>query len=493
MRYYLFFSILFITSNLIIAQNLDPDFGDDGILLLDNYDDPGFEVYPILDTEGKLFIAGTPNQTFMNSRVFVTKVSSDGTVDTNFGQDGYAEYDLGNGFTGITDFIQLSNGNLLVAGTSFQSGWLVMFDAEGILISDFGDNGFFDTQISADNNRLHIAEVNDKILCVHKGPIGGVAYLATSVYNMDGTYDISYGLNGTIVYNDFQFSSIEHVSWDFDANNGLQGAYLAVYRLNGEEGSFVTYIDANGTLNDTFAEEGVYRLTGGDFIYDIALDFNKDLLISARSGSSYLIQKLDSNGDFVSDFGTDGMLQGTWSLPLNSVEKIIPLADGGFLQSGNMDEIAEGKSVFQKHNVNGSVDAEIGEVVYDLQAISSRDMLYSDNGDIYIFGFTIGEMLNVDQLFVIKYTSDITDVSEVSQSTIMLYPNPSAIPNWNLEGDPIDINKVSISNMEGKLVADLSFDLDHIYTNSDLDAGMYIISIQTSAGEIINTKMVLLD
>lgn len=493
MRYPIFFFLLFLISNNSICQTLDPNFGTGGISILDKYDDPGFEVYPILDAQSNVIIAGIPNQSFMNSRVFITKLNSDGIVDSSFGQEGYAEYDLGNGFTSITDFIQLDNGNLLVAGTSFQNGWLIMFDAEGNLVLDFGDNGLLDTQISADNNRLYIAEANDKIFCVHKGPLGGVAYLATSVFNMDGTYDLSYGVNGTTVYNDYQFSSIEHVSWDVDPNGELLGAYFAVYRLNGEEGSFVTYIDAEGILTDSFAEDGVYQLTGGDFIYDIALDFNKDLLITARSGSSYLIQKLNSGGDFIQEFGTDGEYTGTWSLPLNTVEKIIPLADGGFLQSGNMDDIAEGKSVFQRHNIDGSVDNAIGEVVYDLQPISARDMLYLDNGDIYIFGFTIGDMINVDQLFVIKYRSDITDVSEASLPSIALAPNPSPVPNWSFDGDLIDISSVRISNISGKIISDLSFDQDRIYTNSDLDPGIYILSIQTREGKMINTKVVLVD
>lgn len=475
------------------AQNIDIDFGENGITILDQFDDPGFELYPILDSNNRLLIAGIPAQSFMNSEIFVTRLDAEGNVDPDFGIDGYAQYDLGSGFTSITDFIQLENGNIVVAGTSFQDGWLVMFDDQGDLVEEFGDNGYFDTQVGADNNRLLIHQAGDRIFCIHKETIAGIAYLATSYFNMDGTYDISYGVNGTIVYEDFQFSSFGEISWHLGSGEELLGAYFSVFRLNGEEGSFVTNISTDGVLNTSFADEGVYQLTGADFIYDIALDFNNELIIAARSDANFIIQKLDQDGGFVTEFGDNGTYTGSWSLPLGSIERIAPLADGGFLLSGNMDDIAVGKSVVQKYDSDGVADSEVGEIIYDQLPISARDMLHADNGDIYIFGFTIGEMLNVDQLFVIKYKSDYTDVIDLDDLDITLTPNPSQIPEWTFVGENIQIERASLINLTGNSHTELIVEQNKIYSSQNIIPGLYVLSAQTKNGGYINRKVFLLN
>ena len=474
------------------SQVLDLDFGDNGISILDKYDTPGYEVIPVLDESGQMLLAGIPNPSFMNSKIFIAKLNIDGSVDMDFGIDGYAEYDLGEGFVSMSDFIQLDNGNLIVSGTSFQDGWLIMFDAQGDLVTDFGDNGFFDTQKSADVNRMMITQVNDKIFCLHKDRIGGSAYLATSYYNMDGTYDTSYGDNGTVVYSELQFNSLSKVEWDYSSNGDFNGVYFYAFTPNGEDVSFVSYVSAEGVLSNSFADQGLYRVSGVDYLYDIAIDFNRDLLLTGRNGDNYVIQKLDSQGDIVTDFGTDGSYTDTWSLPLSTVQSIIPVADGGFLQSGGMDQFSDLKSVFQKHNQDGSVNDEIGEVIYDAQPIDPRGMVHADNGDIYIVGFTIVETSNIGQMFVIKYTSDITDVENILPAIINVSPNPSSNAQWTFDKSVIiDIADVKLLDFSGKYILDLETNQNQIYTQDKVDSGMYILSITTTKGETINTQVVI--
>ena len=492
MRYFttLLLSFTFVLN--VQSQALDIDFGDNGISILDKYDSPGFEVIPVLDESGQMLLAGIPSPSFMNSKVFITKLNIDGSLDIDFGVDGYTEYDLGQGFVSMSDFIQLDNGNLIVSGTTFQDGWLIMFDAQGDLVTDFGDNGFFDTQKSADVNRMMITQVNDRIFCLHKDLIGGSSYLATSYYTMDGTYDTSYGNNGTIVYSELQFNALNEVAWDYSSNGDFKGAYFYGFSPNGEAVSFVSYVSSEGILSSSFSDEGLYRLSGVDFIYDMAIDFNNDLLLTGRNGNNYVIQKLDSQGDFVTDFGTDGSYTDTWSLPLNTVQSIIPVADGGFLQSGGMNEFSELKSVFQKHNQDGSVDDEVGEIIYDAQPIAPRGMVHADNGDIYIIGFTIVETSNIGKMFVIKYKSDITDVENIGKQTITISPNPSNIARWTLDKSVlINITDVKLLDISGKYILELEIDQNQIYTHDKVKAGLYILSITTTQGEVVNSQVVI--
>ena len=478
------FSIVFN----IHSQILDLDFGDNGISLLDKYEEPGYEMFPVLDASGQMILAGLPSPSFMNSKVFVTRLNVDGSVDDNFGVDGYAEYDLGQGFVSITDFIQLDNGNLVVAGTAFQDGWLVMFDSEGSLVTDFGVNGFFDTQISADVNRVLVTQVNNRIFAVHKGRIGGSAHLATSYYNMDGTYDTSYGSNGTIVYQNLKFNSLNHVNWDYSSNGTFNGAYFSGSAPNNEDFTFIGNVSADGILNSDYGEDGLYRLSGADFIYDMSLDFDNELLFSARNGGDYVIHKLDNQGDLITDFGIGGMYTGNFSIPLRSVARIIPTADRGFLHLGSMDDFSDLKSVFQKHNEDGSVDEEIGEIVYDNQPIFPDNMLHADNGDIYITGYSI-DGNNPDQLFVIKYKSDITEVENISQHTINISPNPSSIPRWTLSDESIDISEAKLLDISGRYLLELNVEKNQVYSNDKIESGLYILSVITSHGENVNAKV----
>ncbi len=156
-----------------------------------------------------------------------------------------------------------------------------------------------------------------------------------------------------------------------------------------------------------------------------------------------------------------------------------------------MDEFSVLKSVFQKHNEDGSVDETVGEIVYDAQAVSPNDMLLDDNGDIFVFGFTIDDMNSPDELFAIKYTSDITDVKNVWQSNITLSPNPSSSTRWILKGESIDIKEVKMFDISGRYLLDLEVDQNQVYTNHKVDSGLYVLSIITTQGEIINTKLLI--
>ena len=52
-----------------------------GISILYKYDTLGFEVIPVLDEKGRMLLAGISNTSFMNSKVFITKLNVERLFD----------------------------------------------------------------------------------------------------------------------------------------------------------------------------------------------------------------------------------------------------------------------------------------------------------------------------------------------------------------------------------------------------------------------------
>ena len=52
-----------------------------GISILYKYDTLGFEVIPVLDERGRMLLAGISNTSFMNSKVFLTKLNVERSFD----------------------------------------------------------------------------------------------------------------------------------------------------------------------------------------------------------------------------------------------------------------------------------------------------------------------------------------------------------------------------------------------------------------------------
>jgi hypothetical protein len=52
-----------------------------GISILYKYDTLGFEVIPVLDERGRMLLAGISNTSFVNSKVFITKLNVERSFD----------------------------------------------------------------------------------------------------------------------------------------------------------------------------------------------------------------------------------------------------------------------------------------------------------------------------------------------------------------------------------------------------------------------------
>jgi uncharacterized delta-60 repeat protein len=97
--------------------------------------------------DGKLMVLSNHQSSFNHQCGLLIRLQSNGDLDTTFGHgDGYVEIRHLANFTWAGSLIRLQNGTFAVAGSvSRGDGYramIALFDAEGNLVSNFGDNGF---------------------------------------------------------------------------------------------------------------------------------------------------------------------------------------------------------------------------------------------------------------------------------------------------------------------------------------------------------------
>lgn len=152
--------------------NLDENFGDEGKAHLPGYLFP--QKVKILN-DGSIVVAGSYNS-LTDDELGLCKLTPAGELDTVFANDGVWHmntmpvFDLSyEGFYGI---LEDSSGNLILSGTGRHSnelGWrdidfLCKFSGKGIPDTDFGENGFYWSELFGISNK--ILKVGDNYVCI---------------------------------------------------------------------------------------------------------------------------------------------------------------------------------------------------------------------------------------------------------------------------------------------------------------------------------------
>jgi len=180
------------------AGEIDESFGENGIVSLTNSIRP--RCMKILNN-GFIVIAGTYGS-FPNTELGLGKLTPAGELDTNFANNGIWHLDVEQDFDfdheSFYNIFEDDNGNLIlsgsgrsICGTSWSGAFLSKFSFNGILDTDFGDNGFYCSNtgislISQIENKYLIAGYHNsgyKITIINKdGKSGNEAYICGIIY-----------------------------------------------------------------------------------------------------------------------------------------------------------------------------------------------------------------------------------------------------------------------------------------------------------------------
>ena len=191
----------------------DPEFGDDGTVLVSVGTDIDVAHSVIQQTDGKLVIAGSSvNGT--ETDFSLIRLNADGSLDATFGGDGKVLIPVGTRFDEAYSVIQQADGKLLAAGSSSNGTGrdfsLVRLLITGELDPDFGENGRLVLPVGPGNDAAYsvIQQADGKLVVAGSSePSGSGAGFSLVRLNLDGSLDATFGpqtvtptLGGTVSY-----------------------------------------------------------------------------------------------------------------------------------------------------------------------------------------------------------------------------------------------------------------------------------------------------
>lgn len=265
--------------------NVDPTFGDDGLVTLDFFGGDDIVVCTTTQTDQKIIAAGHATS---GNYLAVARFNSDGSLDSTFGNGGKTTPGIGPAFEEANDVVVLTDGRILVAATVAQGGLgpndfaVVRFNSDGQLDSPFGNGG---KSITSVGNGQGSQGVNDMAIQTDgKIIVAGYADLKFAVvrYNSDGSLDQTFGNGGKVLGPNNPAASSAIGSIVVDSDGKITAADHSSY--SDSDFRLVRY-NSNGSVDTSFGNQGIVvtQLGGGDYIDSLALEPDGKLVAAGVS------------------------------------------------------------------------------------------------------------------------------------------------------------------------------------------------------------------
>lgn len=244
--------------------------------------------------------------------------SQAGELDLSFGVDGFIITELGESFDGITSMAIQEDGKIVAVGYSY-----------GATHSDFG-----------------IAR-----------------------YNIDGSLDNTFSLDGKLVFDfDTTFSIPYSVVVQAD-NKIVVGGFATLNDTSIADCFALARLNSDGSLDDGFGDGGIIKLYIGtthlDIIYSLLIQPDGKILAAGTSYSDhnglFVVTRFNSDGTLDNSFSGDGITTTDIYDDTEVIFSITRQSDGKILAGGYTfkDEIPEYALV--RYNENGDIDESFGD------------------------------------------------------------------------------------------------------------------------------------
>jgi uncharacterized delta-60 repeat protein len=450
----------------------DSSFSADGKLTTDfgMGDDYGTSV--AIQSDGKILVAGyASNGTDVD--LALARYNTDGTLDNSFSADGKANTDFGAGDDYGTSVAIQSDGMILVAGSSNGDFALARYNMDGSLDNSFSVDGKVTTDFGTgdDYGESVAIQPDGKILVAGSASNGTDKDFALARYNTDGTLDNSLSLDGKLVTaygagDDYGRSVTVQpdgrVVVAGDANNGTDGD-VALARYN-----------MDGTLDNSFSVDGKVTTDFGTVIdkgYSVAIQPDGKIVVAGSSGYNFALARYSMDGTLDNSFGVDGRVNtyfGGWQFG-NSVS-IQP--DGQIVVAGYIFDGTNRDFAVARYNMEGTLDNSFsmdGIVTTDFGSGEDfgKSVAIQPDGKILVAGSSNNG--TDDDFAVARYNTDGTlDNSFGVGGKVTTAIGTSDDRGWSLAIQPDGKIVVAGESYDGLLY---DFALVRYNTNGSLDNG----------------------
>lgn len=345
-----------------VDGSLDNSFSNDGVVttnIAGRTDSTDWVNGMALQTDGKIVVAGySVTSGFPDYYLTMVRYTKDGNVDTSFNESGIVElYGGSKNFFGKCIVLQ-SDGKILIAGSAnivdrYTSGYgtlIVRFNTDGSLDSSFGYNGICIDDSTRGASGIAL-QADGKIIIVGANNNDLQSDLCIARYNINGTLDLSFSENGiasTIIGNNSSGNSVQ-VQQDGkivvagSSSNSTTSLDYALVRYN-SDGSLDLSFSEDGLLTTDFSSlqdearslviqaDGKILLTGETSYADNYSSSEPNVTLSTNTDFSLV--RYESDGRLDVSFGDNGKVVTNLGHYLDNGYGVVQQKDGRILVAG---------------------------------------------------------------------------------------------------------------------------------------------------------------
>ncbi len=420
-----------IISSFTYSQDgtLDTSFGNNGFAISSFFGGTDKASTIAVQADGKIVVFGLVNVSSGFSYGLL-RLHPDGELDTSFGMDGFVIAPAGDNFRQFFDSLHIQSDQKIIASTTFMensdSDFMVMrYLPNGDLDPSFGVNGVVKTNLRADYLGATNLLADGKIVAGGSAKTNGTDnHIFLVRYLSNGQLDPSFGNGGTVT----EFIDSETLKV-FEIRTQDDGKIIVPYfTIENAINKFkLNRYLPNGDLDTTFGNGGSVEIDSNSEMFYASLTLQPDGKIlhsyKGRGQQTVKIRRLLNDGSLDIAFGTDGVLQIYDDMLI--VFKILVEDDGDLVVFGPTYGFEPDDNDTYRFNPDGAIDYTFGTNGNTSLGFEGADIAFQENGKILITGNTFFYSGGGERFIVARLNNGPLTVTEFEMNSYKIYPNPS--------------------------------------------------------------------
>ncbi len=398
---FLLFTLLTGTSAIADPGDLDPTFGDSGIVILDVMDESDFATSPDITSDGKIVVAGyhlgSNDWDFM-----VVRYKEDGSLDSTFSEDGIVITDYAGYRNEWIDAKVQPDDRFLAVGAAYNATdsdiAIGRYNTDGTFDPGFADNGLLVTGVGAADDWLVGVDfqADEKIVAIGSADNGTDFDCLLIRLNSDGTLDTSFSDDGILI-----------IDLDGKVNHGSavevqpDGRIVVVGRVEREENDediFLMRLLSDGTPDSSFSEDGLVITDIGNvpnLPWSVALQANGKIVVDGQIGpvgeQDILVLRYNADGSLDPAFSGDGIVTLDIAGYYDGGRGVRVQEDGSLVVNATMFDGVQYDYALVRFNCDGSLDSSFSDDGIAITDINEYDGSYylvlQPDGKIVVTGY----------------------------------------------------------------------------------------------------------
>lgn len=486
------------------AGELDLAFNGDGIFTQD-FNGDGFAQTAALQPDGKILIGGRLDGS--DDDLLLMRLDTYGNPDLTFGSQGYTIVDYLGDDEQIQSIAVTPSGQIITLSecdsANVTGALFTRFFSNGQIDQSYGDQGhkFVNTPTGSNSNTWNdMALLQDgSVLATGRvnatgGYTGGILKM-----NSSGQVDQSFGTNGLLqLSNNGSNVNLK----DLEALPNGDFFVLGSTTLQGNRAIYLAKLDASGNMVSTFGGNGylVLGLSGAPFPKHLLIKPDGKIFITAQAyinGWSQIVNiQLLNTGQLDQSFGTNGRTDTQILFGHTNANASALLPDGKFLLTGSSDGPWNEDFALARLKSDGSLDKSFHFDGYVTKNVGGGNDYVADavlqlDGRMVLVGNSANQSDNIISAarFLTGYSSAIEINENAAAINLVAYPNPCS--DWLRIEAPANVRtlKAQLFNLQGNMIWDKMIDPANAIDMQALSAGLYILRLQTSSGDVQHQKI----